>query len=39
MRAAGARAVHLGSRVLRSETAPLAVLSAIGVLVEAPQGV
>ena len=34
MRAAGARAVHLGSRVLRSETAPLAVLSAIGVLVE-----
>ena len=25
--------------VLRSETAPLAVLSAIGVLVEAPQGV
>jgi 16S rRNA (uracil1498-N3)-methyltransferase len=30
LRAAGARAISLGTRVLRSETAPLAVLSALG---------
>jgi 16S rRNA (uracil1498-N3)-methyltransferase len=37
LRAAGARAVHLGSRVLRSETAPLAMLSAVGLLAGATQ--
>ncbi|MDZ7857112.1 16S rRNA (uracil(1498)-N(3))-methyltransferase [Sphaerotilus sp.] len=38
VRGLGARAVGLGARVLRSETAPLAVLAALGLVVRPPSG-
>lgn len=38
VRSIGARAVSLGARVLRSETAPLAVLAALGLVVRPPSG-
>lgn len=38
VRGIGARAVSLGARVLRSETAPLAVLAALGLVVRPPSG-
>lgn len=38
VRGIGARAISLGARVLRSETAPLAVLAALGLVVRPPSG-
>jgi 16S rRNA (uracil1498-N3)-methyltransferase len=36
VRGIGARAISLGARILRSETAPLAVLAALGLTVRPP---
>ena len=38
VRSIGARAISLGARVLRSETAPLAVLAALGLVIRRPSG-